>query len=141
MKRSRFSSNVGHSSTITTDASSNKSYPASQTEADVSHFTAHFIPKNCVRFRQKYNKQYVKPLRDRAIMCQSTGDPRLAPVTFFLISSVIKMPVYFLALCPHFVAFYEARLLEATTKRETSAEPRALGSVSSTIRTLQVNPA
>ena len=83
----------------------------------------------------------MKPLRDRAIMCQSTADPRLAPVTFFLISSVIKMPVYFLAVCPHFAAFYQARLLEATAKAETSAEPRALVSVSSTIRTLYVKPA
>jgi len=74
-------------------------------------------------------------------MCESTGDPFLAPVTFVLISSVIKMLLYFLALYPHFAAFSQAQLLEATDWAENSAEPRAVGSVSSTIEALRLKPA
>jgi hypothetical protein len=83
--------------------------------------------------------QCVKPLKDRAVMCESTGDPRLAPVTFVLISSMIKMLLYFLALHPHFAAFSQAQLLEATERAETSAEPCTVGSVSSTVGALRVN--
>jgi hypothetical protein len=82
----------------------------------------------------------MKPLKDRAITCESTGDPRLALVTFVLISSVIKMLLYFLALYPHFAAFSQAQLLEATDGAETSADPRATGSVSSIIGALCVKP-
>jgi hypothetical protein len=74
-------------------------------------------------------------------MCESTGDPCLAPVTLVLISSVIKMLLYFLALYPHFAAFSQAQLLEATDRAENSAEPRAVGSVSSTIQALRLKPA
>jgi hypothetical protein len=62
-------------------------------------------------------------------------------VTFVLISSVIKMLLYFLALYPHFAAFSQAQLLEATDWAENSAEPRAVGSVSSTIQVLHLKPA
>jgi len=78
------------------------------------------------------------PLKDRAIMCESTGDPCLAPVTFVLISSVIKMLLYFLALYPHFDAFSQAHLLEAADRAENSTKPRAVGSVSSTVQALRL---
>jgi len=85
--------------------------------------------------------QCMKSFKDRAIMCESTGDPCLAPVTFVLISSMIKMLLYFLALYPHFAAFSQAQLREATDRAENSAEPRAVGSVSSTVQALRLKPA
>jgi hypothetical protein len=77
----------------------------------VTHITAHSIPKTASDFGRNKYTQYVKPPKDRAIMCESTGDPCLYPVTFVLISSVIKMLLYFLALYSHFAAFSQAQLL------------------------------
>jgi hypothetical protein len=105
--------------------------------------TSQHIPfrKTASDFGKNKDMQYMKPLKDRAIMCESTGDPCLAPVTSVLISSVIKMLLYFLALYPHFAAFSQAQILKATDRAENSAEPRAVGSVSSTVQALRLKPA
>jgi len=108
----------------------------------VSHTTQH-IPfrKTASDFGRNEDMHCMMPLKDRAIMYESTGDHCLAPVTFVLISSLIQMLLYFLALYPQFNAFSQAQLLEATDWAEKSAEPRAVGSVSSTVQALSLKPA
>jgi len=99
--------------------------------------TSQHIPfrKTASDFGRNKDMLYIMPLKDRAIMCESTADPCLAPVTSVLIFSVIKMLLYFRALYPRFDAFSQDQLLEATYRTENSAEPRAVGSVSSTPKT------